>query len=67
MSSSQEIGENNLIISKNFEILLLSISKENLIGQSQILYIMKTWLQSTIKINPKAILCGVLFMKDVLH
>jgi hypothetical protein len=56
-----------LIISNNFNRVLQSRSKENLIGQPHILYILKTWLQSTVEINPKAIFCGVLFMKDVIH
>jgi hypothetical protein len=56
-----------LIISKNFNRVLQSISKEKLIGQPQILYILKTELQSTVEINPEAILRGVLFMKDVIH
>jgi hypothetical protein len=44
-----------------------SRSKDNFIGQPQILCIQNSGLQSTMEINPKAILCGVLFMKDVIR
>jgi hypothetical protein len=61
------IGENDLIISKSFNRVMKSRSKENLIVQPQILCIQNSGLQNTVEINPKAILCGVLFMKDVIH
>jgi hypothetical protein len=59
MSSSRKIGDNNLIISKNFKSVLLSRSKENLIGQPKISHTLNSKLQDILNINPGEILCGV--------
>jgi hypothetical protein len=56
-----------LIVSNNFNILLQSRSKSNLIGQPQIPHTQNSMLQDTMKTNPEEILCGILFMKDVIH
>jgi hypothetical protein len=48
-----------LIISNNFNGVVQLVIKYKSIGQPQISHIKNSKLQDTIKINPKAILCGV--------